>query len=591
MSLASLEIDPSRPGSGFATERSMKSSRAPSETTLLALPSPETPSQTQRAYSSPSKEPSSQSLALAIPSSRSSIVNNNKESLMDGVLAVPMQAAPPARVTRYQNQLVATRPWLQAAIEQKMAGTEKGLFRTQSLPAAQTSSSSNATSQQAIVPRRPKSPNKKMGRTQSQKTSGWKKRLESEDDLDLWNNLSGMWLDHAEDEDPFLDAVKIPKQAHDILVPDSIKELNYWQAAEAFHVNDRKKRGFLDKEEFGNLLYSVCRGKECMTRQRSNGIYDDIDIDESGTMEKEEFMGWVFQTHNNYLAVVREKLETMDPKKVQQLFIQIDVDGNGKVDKDEFWMFVDKFSPGEMTRKASDELHQFIDGDLSGEIDLNEFLNWIHPGRELRLLMGEKDVDRKLYDENNAPPEPMKRSMLPKGLSALGSMKDDEEGFQDPAKPMMETKPGKPIVLLFTVGRAFIGSVNAVKKALRQVFGASQLKFDIDYDPNCMDSCTKVEAKIGRGIVLWQRDRMIQHKDDPFATVKDAETWIKDVLAECLPDVVSAANLRFQKRVQKNACFICGISLKGARTFYIEGAPLCSKECRIAFRKQLLGVT
>lgn len=590
VSLASLETEASRPGSQLP---SRKPSKAPSQTTLLALPAPESPSHTQRVQSSPSKLSSSQSLALDLPrSSRSpSMLMNSKETLMEGVLAVPFQTAPPEQVTRYQNQLIATRPWLQAAIERKVAGTEKGLFRTQSLPAAQTSSSSsNATPQQTTAPRRPKNA-KTTGRSQSQK-SVWKKRLESLDSLDTDagdGGYAGNWLDFPEGEEP-QEEIRVPKQPHDLLVPESIRELNYWQALEAFSVHDRKKRFFLDKDEFANLLDAVCRGKEGMTRRRAYAIYEDIDIDESGTMEKDEFMGWVFQTHNNYLSSVRKKLETMEPKKVCELFKKIDLNMNGKIDKDEFWLFVDKFSPGEMTRQASDELHEFIDGDLSGEIDLDEFLNWVHPGRELRLLLGERDVDQHMYNETHAPQETRKRSMLPSGLSALGSMAEDEDGFRDPEKPMMESQPGKPVVLLFTVGKEFISSVNAVKKALRQVFGSSQLKFEISYDPTCMDSCTKVEAKVGRGIILWDRDQMIQYKDDPFATVKDAEMWIKDVLAECLPDVVAAANLRFQKRVRKNVCFVCGNSLKGLTPIYVEDAPLCSKDCRIAFRRQLLGV-
>jgi len=415
------------------------------------------------------------------------------------------------------------------------------------------------------------------------------KAVQNENEED-WEDsgFGSMWLDFAENEKIEID-MKDPKQAHDILVPESVKKLNYWQALGYFQAHDTKKKGFLDKDQFLSLLEAVCRDKEHMTKQRAFAIYDDIDIDESGTMEKDEFMGWAFQTHNNYLAAVRKRLETMDPRMVQELFIKIDTNKNGLIDKDEFWVFVDKFSPNAMSRQASDELHVFIDADSSGDINLDEFLNWVHPGRELKILMGERDVGRPLYEISKKEAS-LHKSMLPTGLSALGTRASDEGSFMKPNKPMMESEPGKPIVLAFHVGTEFLGSVNAVKKALRNVFGSKQLKFEIQYDPTSAESCTKVEAKVGRGIVLWERDRMIQHREDPFESIKGAEMWIKDVLAECLPDVVGAANLRYQKRIRRNACWVCSKCLDGITPIMIENVPVCGKDCGVVYRRQLLGV-
>lgn len=31
-----------------------------------------------------------------------------------------------------------------------------------------------------------------------------------------------------------------------------------------------------------------------------------------------------------------------------------------------------------------------------------------------------------------------------------------------------------------------------------------------------MNTCSKLVAKVGRGIILWDRDRMLAFKDDPF---------------------------------------------------------------------------
>ena len=62
---------------------------------------------------------------------------------------------------------------------------------------------------------------------------------------------------------------------------------------------------------------------------------------------------------------------------------------------------------------------EFIDSDASGMISFDEFLNWVHPDRELQML--EKTHGDKGPDWVNI------------------------DGYKAPEKPLMETRPGNPV--------------------------------------------------------------------------------------------------------------------------------------------------
>ncbi|CAK9080068.1 unnamed protein product [Durusdinium trenchii] len=340
------------------------------------------------------------------------------------------------------------------------------------------------------------------------------------------------------------------------ILPPSIRKLDYWRAIELFHLFDRRT-GELDKLGFYHLLTAASRDKEEIPRVQSDNIFNEIDMDGSGNIDKEEFLGWVFQTNSSFLSSVRRKLEVMPEAKVKALFEQMDKDENGCIDKEEFWNFVEKFSPGMLSRQASDELHEFIDADRSGGIDGEEFLNWIHPGRELHLLKAE------VSDELT-------------GKVAAGIINGT---YTAPKKPLMETEPGKPVVLQFWIGDEWISNFKALKRSLRAVFSSQQIQFDLQRDSRVMNTCSKLVAKVGRGIILWDRDRMLAFKDDPFMNQITAQNWIKDVLLQCLPDVINAANVRLLKRKKQNVCFECGRTLEGARYMLVLEYKVCSKHC------------
>mmetsp|Transcript_8037 Transcript_8037/g.18760 ORF Transcript_8037/g.18760 Transcript_8037/m.18760 type:complete len:666 (+) Transcript_8037:56-2053(+) len=345
------------------------------------------------------------------------------------------------------------------------------------------------------------------------------------------------------------------------LLPQSIRSIDYWRATELFQLFDRRT-GELDKLGFYHLMTAASRDKENISRKRSDAIFDEIDIDGSGRIDKEEFLGWVFQTNNSFLSSVRRKLESMDPGKVKALFEQMDEDSNRVIDKDEFWQFVEKFSPGMLSRSASDELHEFIDADKSGGIDVDEFLNWVHPGRELKMLRAEVQDDKAVT-----------------GKVAAGMVSVDEASYVAPKKPLMETEPGKPVVLEFWIGSEWSAPFESIKRSLRSVFSSQQIRFEARRDPNVIHTCSKLIAKVGRGIVLWDRDAMLAFKDDPFMNQATAGKWIKEVLLQCLPDVINAANVRLLKRKKLHVCFECGRSLEGSRYLTVLEYKVCSKHC------------
>lgn len=339
----------------------------------------------------------------------------------------------------------------------------------------------------------------------------------------------------------------LEKEVATHLLPLSVKALDFPKAEQFFRQADKMRAnggtGALDPDAFYTMLCQMTRDKEPMTREWSDKIFSEIDADGGGTIEREEYLGWVFQTNNNYLSGVRSRLEAMDPGNVKELFAEIDTDFNGSIDKEEFWVFVQNFAPGEMSRQASDELHEFIDRDGSGGIDLEEFLNWIHPGRELRMIQG-------FHDQDNAYKRAERER---KGGAASGNDVKliEKDGFDTPNKPLMEMQHKNPVILQFTCGKLYEPELMTVKTRIRQVFDATQVRFSVVRDPSTIHYCTKCEAKVGRGIVLWDRQTMLPYNDDPFETQAVTEKWLRDVLMECLPDVIAAANLRRIKKRKK----------------------------------------
>lgn len=172
-------------------------------------------------------------------------------------------------------------------------------------------------------------------------------------------------------------------------VPKCVKQLDFWKAMEYFDFCDTYKKGELDRKQWFKMLTAINLQAEQEFRSEinedtCNAMFDEVDVDGGGTIDKEEWLAWAYQTYSNYCKSVRKRLESLEPKKVITYFRQIDKDGNGMVDIDEFQMFVSKFAPDcGLSPQAVRDLFKFIDADKSGEIDVNEFLDWVHPERKM----------------------------------------------------------------------------------------------------------------------------------------------------------------------------------------------------------------
>ncbi|CAE7480613.1 unnamed protein product [Symbiodinium necroappetens] len=310
-------------------------------------------------------------------------------------------------------------------------------------------------------------------------------------------------------------------------LPQSIRQLDYWTARDSFTLYDVKRTGHLDKKTFYNLLKGISRLQDNINEELSEAIFEEIDINKSGGIDEDEFLGWVFQTNNFRLNHLREKLVQLPQEQVQRIFRKIDKTGDGNLDRTEFWRFIETI--GGIPQEASDDLHDFIDSDASGDINYDEFLNWVHPDRELKMLEQRGHADQQDY------------------VKLAGD-------YVAPSKPLMETRPGKPVVLQFWVGRDYAFMAERMKIIMSQVFTDNQVEWEFKTDERIKGTCSRVVAKVGRGIELWNRDRMMAYREDPFLDQSGtkARQWLTEVLRSCLPDVESAANLHRARQLRKH---------------------------------------
>eukprot|EP00439_Symbiodinium_sp_Y106_P083167 s109_g23.t1 len=124
-------------------------------------------------------------------------------------------------------------------------------------------------------------------------------------------------------------------------LPQSIRQLDYWTARDSFTLYDVKKTGHLDRRTFYNLLKGISRLQDNINEELSEAIFEEIDINKSGGIDEDEFLGWVFQTNNFRLNHLREKLVQLPQEQVQRIFRKIDKTGDGNLDKMEFWRFIE----------------------------------------------------------------------------------------------------------------------------------------------------------------------------------------------------------------------------------------------------------
>lgn len=318
------------------------------------------------------------------------------------------------------------------------------------------------------------------------------------------------------------------------VVPQSLKDLSYWSAIDVFDLADSFKDGSLEKREFYSMLWCITRDLEKVSRVESNVIFDSLDVNGSGHIDRDEFLGWIFATHSAYCGGIRKRMESLGDHEVQDFFVKIDRDGNGKVDKNEFFSFVNYFlkQSGGMSREDSNLLFRQVDDDRSGEIDAQEFIEWIHPNRKLARMQRKKQPE--------TPPDP---GSLPKSSWKSKAKKQDEQPQQPTSSSvhsnLFEQSPGKPVVLEITAGKAYLPYMRNLVKSLNYRFGSGRIEIRGRADPICK-TVSKLVVKVGRGIVLWDRGKMMAHMEDPFVNQTKAHEWISKVIVENLPDVLAA---------------------------------------------------
>jgi len=332
-------------------------------------------------------------------------------------------------------------------------------------------------------------------------------------------------------------------------VPDSFRGMDYWKAMETFEIFDVFRNGELDKAIFTRMVQTICRDEERISKRQCGRIFDTIDLDGSGMVDKDEFLGWIFQTYSNYCGSVRNRLMTMEPEKVMTYYRQIDRSGDGAIDRDEFWQFINKFgADASLTRETCDELFDFIDSDKSGEIDLDEFLDWLHPSRKIDRLQQEAQARRTTTDQSNASNGSKKKVQLEPldGDKKKSKKSKDKSGEGDKNSALFEMPPHKAVVLEFLTGPGFEEQINQVQRVLMRSFSEKILKFKVIRDDTIL-GVRKLTVLVGRGIVLWDKDSMMPYMEDPFQDTAKAKDWVVKVLMQRLPDLIKASQIKDKK--------------------------------------------
>merc|ERR1719482_157494 len=124
---------------------------------------------------------------------------------------------------------------------------------------------------------------------------------------------------------------------------------------------------------------------EPWTQERLEDIFDAVDLDGSNTIDCFEYLGWIFGTDSNYAGAARRRLQNIDEKRVVEFYRQLPKSKTG-INEEEFYCFIKKISPVAMPREACDELFEYIDTDGSGDVDMKEFLDWLHGPKDKYIM-------------------------------------------------------------------------------------------------------------------------------------------------------------------------------------------------------------
>jgi len=185
---------------------------------------------------------------------------------------------------------------------------------------------------------------------------------------------------------------------------------------------DRDGSGAIDMAEFRALVASLGL---LIPAEEVENTFRAIDLDNSGTIEFEEFYQWFYAAKSHKNNPIKNKLRKLgqktgvisitDPEVIRRAFMSVDTDGSGAIDPEEFKQCCINLKL-QVDEAEAKKLFESIDLDGNGTLEFSEFLTWWNSmtrGRGKKTLFLH-NLHRALYE--NASTE-----------LAAQSVADDEE--------------------------------------------------------------------------------------------------------------------------------------------------------------------
>eukprot|EP00930_Biecheleria_cincta_P031976 TRINITY_DN22186_c0_g1_i1.p1 TRINITY_DN22186_c0_g1~~TRINITY_DN22186_c0_g1_i1.p1 ORF type:complete len:403 (-),score=59.25 TRINITY_DN22186_c0_g1_i1:170-1339(-) len=314
--------------------------------------------------------------------------------------------------------------------------------------------------------------------------------------------------------------VKPPVHVAWEFVPASLTGLDYWKAIELFDRMDVYHTGFLDKMLFHRAMSLLYGSRDCLDQRKTDKLFENIDFTGWGSINLEEFLGWLFNTHSRFCGRIRTNLAKLNPDLVMKSYHGRNRNADGFVDREEFSYLVSEACPGQLTPEQCDHLFHLLDANECGEIFLVGFFDWLDPKTRL---------EKKEQGAYELPP------WMSKGKIIKNPTRKGKEA-------LFETAPGKPLELVFTAGRTAKKTIHHVKKTMFR-YPDSLIVFTFVADEN-FDVCSEVVVNIGRRIVVWNRTEMIPYMDDPFKSQNTARKWLEELFDDRMPTLLPLKLLR-----------------------------------------------
>jgi Ca2+-binding EF-hand superfamily protein len=148
----------------------------------------------------------------------------------------------------------------------------------------------------------------------------------------------------------------------------------------AFNTVDRSGNGSLDVQELGVLLRSL---GEDLTEAELRERMRSVDSDSSGEVDFDEFAALIFQWQE---------------QELHDVFHYFDEDDSGNISLDEMCKAIRALSEREVTEGEAKQRATMVDGDGSGEIDMDEFVAF---ARSMMSITPENHFDVEQKDEGH----------------------------------------------------------------------------------------------------------------------------------------------------------------------------------------------